>query len=941
MAASMSNSRNMNSSISENVTAEQEQDANSALTELDKGLRSIKIGNQCEAVVKFPKLFEKYPFPILINSALLKLADVFRGGNNFIRLCILKVTQQSEKHLDKIINVDEFIKRIFTVLHSNDPVARAITLRTLGSIACIISEKKNVHHSIVLSLDSHDAVEVEAAIFAANHFSAVSKIFAAGICSKIAEMISGLATPVDMKLQLIPIFQHMHHDITTASKAWKVCTSLLEGYPACRFVLLTLDTMTQLAVKSLFTVQQHVQLLLSYLQTDCRQAVKIICLNNLKQLAKISSHLWRGEYIESISDFMMCTPSIRLKIFAVNVLNTICNSVAIQLIPILPEAKLKAVCQEYCYHDNLTLSTRTVQLMTVLAKSGRLNNEISEEITMIQTHLILLISNEKCPLKELKLSLQCAVQVCQASPQYCGSFVETMANLLPQAQGKHAELLCESLAAVGDDNSQNLQGAVPNILSYLSQSIETSDISNTRVFLCTLLFQAARGAIIPNQIKDLILHSVESSNHWFAYKIVRQAMRYSQCGIAEILLHQLKKEIASENLYYWLTALEFLSQIEMKINSVKADNSNLLKCSSEALELYQKALVALKAGSNQSFSLKFPIEYISVRIQLLQAHQQLLLTCNTFRTSPPPAIASALAATNGQDSARWSQIIGQLEKCVQEYEELSVKISELHWSSFDADPLSLQNVDILQQSCDVIKSSITTIVSLVHTGVGLLGERRKMHHTSDKDLDGSIRLALQQISVNLDTTLHTTPVSDMTSKIEFLSSSAKLMLQASHPYPRYFFQSLQSTAVKLAVSPQQNIHQEPISIRCDTHMTLKVEGVIQHNDSLYRQVKSVTITAKTNLQSRSSATSTNNKMNEATSQFFTRTVEPHNDYFCVNFLLPFPALGIHGITIEAAIIDENGATWNTGPKETLTVKSYDDMILRQQQQARFQRLTQH
>uniref|UniRef100_A0A671FIR3 Integrator complex subunit 7 n=1 Tax=Rhinolophus ferrumequinum TaxID=59479 RepID=A0A671FIR3_RHIFE len=59
---------------------EQELDANSALMELDKGLRSGKLGEQCEAVVRFPRLFQKYPFPILINSAFLKLADVFRVG---------------------------------------------------------------------------------------------------------------------------------------------------------------------------------------------------------------------------------------------------------------------------------------------------------------------------------------------------------------------------------------------------------------------------------------------------------------------------------------------------------------------------------------------------------------------------------------------------------------------------------------------------------------------------------------------------------------------------------------------------------------------------------------------------------------------------------------------------------------------------------------------
>ena len=104
-------------------------DANTALAELDQGLRCGRLGEQSEAIVRFPRLFTKYPFPILINSALLKLADIFRQSSNFIKLCVLRVVQQSERHLDKITNVDEFVKRVSTVLHSNDPVARALTLR--------------------------------------------------------------------------------------------------------------------------------------------------------------------------------------------------------------------------------------------------------------------------------------------------------------------------------------------------------------------------------------------------------------------------------------------------------------------------------------------------------------------------------------------------------------------------------------------------------------------------------------------------------------------------------------------------------------------------------------------------------------------------------------------------------------------------------------------
>lgn len=96
-------------------------------------------------------------------------------GNNFLRLWVLRVCQQSEKHLDKILNVDEFLRRVFSVLHSNDPVARALALKTLGAVAGIIPERQNVHHAIRSALDSQDNVEVDAAIYATTQFAAHSK----------------------------------------------------------------------------------------------------------------------------------------------------------------------------------------------------------------------------------------------------------------------------------------------------------------------------------------------------------------------------------------------------------------------------------------------------------------------------------------------------------------------------------------------------------------------------------------------------------------------------------------------------------------------------------------------------------------------------------------------------------------------------------------------
>lgn len=218
--------------MSSTTYSDTKQKANIALLEVEKGLRSSSVGEQSEAIVQLPSLIDQYPFPVLINNAYLKLAEVFRTGNNLLRLHVLKVIQLSKRHLNKLTNSDEFLKRINAVTHSNDAVARAIVLRVFGCIAAIIAERKNVHHSIRRGLESNDMVEVEAAIFAVNCFCQHSKSFSSAMCEKIADMVQGLSTPLEMKLKLISILGHMHHDLHSASQVenillFQICSTLL------------------------------------------------------------------------------------------------------------------------------------------------------------------------------------------------------------------------------------------------------------------------------------------------------------------------------------------------------------------------------------------------------------------------------------------------------------------------------------------------------------------------------------------------------------------------------------------------------------------------------------------------------------------------------------------------------------------------------------------
>ncbi|XP_076441558.1 integrator complex subunit 7-like isoform X2 [Babylonia areolata] len=939
MAASMAP---RSAAFSDGISAEQEQDANSALTELDKGLRSGRIGVQCEAIVKFPRLFEKYPFPILINSALLKIADVYRSGNNFIRLCILRVVQQSEKHLDKILNVDEFVRRIYGVYHCNDPIARAITVRTLGSIASVIPERKNIHHSIILALDSHDAVEVEAAIFAADKFSENSKTFSATICSKMIAMLSGLATPMEMKMKLIPSLRHMHHDADTAAKAFAVCESLLEGYPAQSFVILTLNTMSWLAVHSLVNMAAHVGRLLAILNSDLRCGVHLTCLHNLQLLARRGPHLWQASNVEEVGEFLMKTTYPQLKVQAVCVLNAICGSVAVHLLPWTTVNKMLTIGRQFCYDDNVVLASKAIRLMTAISQSKRCDEDIgSEAVSAIQTFLILSTDGSAENQQHLKSVVKAAVDLSATDPAVGAAFVSTLTSLLSTSSGGMAEMVCEALTAIGDRTAGLLQEGVPTVLACLDRWSSTGlDSHSLQVQLCTVVFQVAGECMLPMDVLASLRVVVDKSGPWQMYQISRQAMRYGQYSFAEFIFSHLAHKVASEHYYHWLHGLKHVCAAQLKLSSLKADGSNIQPCLAATINSYQRALVSLKAASTPGFPLEFQCEYIRIRTRWLCALRLLLLTANTFRSSPPPAIASAQASTNGQESTRWAQVVQQMEKCVQKCHETGQQISALYWSSFDADPSSLSNIMLLQQGCDCIKSAISTIISTVNTGQSTMGERQYLGHLKGDGKERSMQQVLHNISRDLDILLPENSTSSEKNYklvclcpqlIDFLTSSAQALVQASLPFPRFFFQTLQSTTVKLALSPQASLSGEPVLIRSDTNLALKVEGVIQRGErpALFRSVHSVRVTLTTSLLSRAPGQPQAPQMKnpaEKTGVQLSQTVEPHNEYFSTNFVLPFPVLGLHSVLVEAAIVDENGACWKTGPRTTLSVKSYNDAL---------------
>lgn len=930
---------------------EQELDANSALMELDKGLRSGKLGEQCEAVVRFPRLFQKYPFPILINSAFLKLADVFRVGNNFLRLCVLKVTQQSEKHLEKILNVDEFVKRIFSVIHSNDPVARAITLRMLGSLASIIPERKNAHHSIRQSLDSHDNVEVEAAVFAAANFSAQSKDFAVGICNKISEMIQGLATPVDLKLKLIPILQHMHHDAILASSARQLLQQLVTSYPSTKMVIVSLHTFTLLAASSLVDTPKQIQLLLQYLKNDPRKAVKRLAIQDLKLLANKTPHTWSRENIQALCECALQTPYDSLKLGMLSVLSTLSGTIAVKHyfsiasgnVGSSPRASdLVRLAQECCYHNNRGIAAHGVRVLTNITVSCQEKDLLALEQDAVfgLESLLVLCSQDDSPGAQatLKIALNCMVKLAKGRPHLSQSVVETLLIQLQSAQDTARILMCHCLAAIAMQLpvlGDGMLGDLVELYKVIGRSA-TDKQQELLVSLATVIFVASQKALSA-EVKAVIKQQLESvSNGWTVYRIARQASRMGSHDMAGELYQSLLTQVASEHLHFWLNSLKEFSHAEQCLTGLQEDDaSSALSCIAESLKFYHKGIASLTAASTPLNPLSFQCEFIKLRIDLLQAFSQLICTCNSLKTSPPPAIATTIAMTLGNDLQRCGRISNQMKLSMEEFRSLASRYGDLYQASFDADSATLRNVELQQQSCLLISHAIEALIldpeSASFQEYGSTGAAH-----ADSEYERRMMSVYNHVLEEVESLNRKyTPVSYMHTAC--LCNAIISLLKVPLSFQRYFFQKLQSTSIKLALSPSPRNPAEPIAVQSNQQLALKVEGVVQHGSKpgLFRRIQSVCLNVSSTLQSKSGQDykipidSMTNEMEQR--------VEPHNDYFSTQFLLNFAVLGTHNITVESSVKDANGIVWKTGPRTTIFVKSLEDpysqQIRLQQQQA--------
>lgn len=403
-------------------------------------------------------------------------------------------------------------------------------------------------------------------------------------------------------------------------------------------------------------------------------------------------------------------------------------------------------------------------------------------------------------------------------------------------------------------------------------------------------------------------------------------MRYGHHEISLQLCDKLQYHASNENIYFWFMGLLKISEAECSLIRMTAANKEDHILAS--IELLSESLSFLKAAILENYPQNFACEFIKLRSKFLHNNLMLIKYCKMIRSAPAPSIANLIALNQRDDILKCGSIVNQMRENCKEFRRLAEDYSDLYQNSFNADQNTLTCLQLLQNCCTIMAEAIE---SVFHAN-RVQGAQNENDFALTTALPEHFLLkkTCNEVRAFIRSAFTGRPADAiLPAQIENLLEISGRLLRIPIVVPRYFFQPLQNTVLKLTISPQPktNALEQSIVIYSNTNFAFKVEGLIKNGrpdgtrarkpirevNQILIQVTSIT---KSNLSSLS-IFDFNKKLD--TPQRLQSIAIPHNDYFQEQFLLNLKT-GYHQINVEAFVIDQSHAQWNLGANSSLNVK---------------------
>eukprot|EP01117_Protostelium_nocturnum_P008244 TRINITY_DN2943_c0_g2_i1.p1 TRINITY_DN2943_c0_g2~~TRINITY_DN2943_c0_g2_i1.p1 ORF type:complete len:859 (+),score=148.98 TRINITY_DN2943_c0_g2_i1:164-2740(+) len=682
--------------------------------EFEKGIRSGNIGIQCERIIMMSRLFtlnssqyfnqsnktinnnnnnneKDHLNSLFISNVLLRFADLFRSSNNFIRFVLFKSLgrifqsnltkrnnqkngstrefkqnestnnqngedgkeREEEKWKRGINNLDEIVKRINSVLMSNDPIARAITLRTLGKLSEIVGDRINIHHGIRKCVESQQREELEAAIYAIENLCKNSPYFSQTMISKLKRMILSFETPMEAKLKMVCTLKHMHSNPQSSQQTRYFCLELLSTHPTIPFVSAILDTLTLLSEKSLFQIGDQISLLIKITKQDQRKSIRSLAIDNLISLAKNNSY--QDFKLSELLNLVSLESNLILSSFGFNelvsfmqdhiqlvekllLLITILSKSEYQISHFMKDVEWISVIENLALsfsHNSIIVSHCSEILINFLEKKPK---EIFDYhrlvicLSSILTRSILQSEEDdsfhwnQC----IAVTTKSLGRMIIFRPLFSQTIILNLLKLFSlSVQNKKAfasvsilESICfciehSSISSYFKKNSYQLEILYQSVNQVVGGSF-CQDTMMPLLFRSLYGLHQPQGSESPNEsfstCLDLLINWTirsQQGNLWMVYRIIVESISHGFHWVAHKLIEDLSmnEKVDSWNFREWVNALKDIAEAEMAACSLDF---------SESIRLLSLSLFRIQISNSCGFKFNRTIRFLALRISFLE-----------------------------------------------------------------------------------------------------------------------------------------------------------------------------------------------------------------------------------------------------------------------------------------------------------------------------------
>ncbi|VDK31812.1 unnamed protein product [Taenia asiatica] len=885
-------------------------DVSIQIMEINKGLSSTILGEQCKAVSEFPRFFERYPFPIVINSLFLKITELFCSG-------------------------------------------------LFGVLSGIVKDNISVHHIVISRLESHYEVELNAAVSTAYDLASISKTFAISLCPILCDLLKKVSTTTDDKLKLIPLGEYAYHDMTFLPEMRDCLKGLLKSHNVARFVTVICDTLTKLEIHSPVCTSSHIELILGFFDAGVDDDVRASLLSNLTSLADRLPNQWTASHISGLCKvfssvsatdeekevilmiFYRLTSSVNYNVLygdakgsdGVSVSACLTQALTSEPSPsssLLPNALALACKLARCGKIDETFNTEFVASMLVASLAPA--NQVNEQSDHIRSWIL---GDSGPPFLALKLLYFELLKFIETFPSFISIIdrIEFFKEVRMSGDSRMA-LLCQFLGRVCVTNLLWLP-ELPVLLGQLKATctpLSPKDTSDNLLQVCVLVFTVANGCPLQKEQQfDLLTtlaqaidsaHGVDQKeaksialDPWIVYQLACKASLYRQPRFAADLFEQLASLAVTLKNIYWLRGLAVFNRAQADLYDAACDlpqSGNWVPKLSSAISTASTALFEahhLFLAADGRTAHRFQTAYTEIRAELLACLSRMCDEAFQVGAFSPSGVCARWRHLRQIEFSKPEDVhltethpLRSLGSLLSMWKNLDKRVSALIQQCVDADPSTLRHLNGYPFISDLIRIFVQ---ALEKCGTGTIEDEIPVCADPKDSVSTPSHDTLETVVAVLRRHLSVTSPSPQL----LMNMVTPLVSMTPSSLPTFFFVRKQFTQICLVLIPSTN-NGDPLTLPPGASHVLQVMGVVTQRQMRCRSKPLRAVTGVSLILTLHRRQNNKCKSREVLS---TKLLPVSGDFFTGEFCLNLPSKAeMCRLTIEAVLIDEQQRRWRLG-----------------------------